>query len=413
MTLHVSYVTMLQIFPRNNSVSGSFQIYTLMLAAEGLVVKEEGDPNQIQQKQGNAATGTDHVSTSPKKSLSSAEEHSSSEGNSYGRYGMNSENSGLGSESIALWNTGISSETIGVRSIGLSSGEFESNLRSGKIVLLAVKGLEHDSGLGGTGLGSSGYSLGTGSFKGAEFGGDLRDGASATSQFQVTSVTQELPVSVPQPIPVPVPAPYLVEVPRPVQASIPHPLGGIVDRHYPVTIARPIPVPVPVPQPVPTPVPRPYFIVIPQPARLQIPQPVAVPVPVPRPVTVALPHQVAMSSVSETDVGVLKQFSRGVYSSGKSYSTSAASFSESGHSDIAKGLGYSSGGNFVYKSNHGSSGLDVGQVSTPLRGVYVPSYLGGLHGSYGGPNSTQRPSYVEGYTAGDYYSGRRLQGPRH
>jgi hypothetical protein len=44
-------------------------------------------------------------------------------------------------------------------------------------------------------------------------------------------------------------------------------------------------------------------------------------------------------------------------------------------------LGYSSGSNFASKSNYGSSDLDLGQVSTPLQGVYVPSYLGGLHGS--------------------------------
>jgi hypothetical protein len=170
-----------------------------------------------------------------------------------------------------------------------------------------------------------------------------------------------------------------------------------------------------VPQPVPAPVPRQYFIAIPQPARLQIPQPIAVPipVPVPRPVTVALPHQVVVSSVSETDVGGLRPISRGVYSSGTSYSNSAASLSESGHSGVARGLEYSSGGNFAYKSNYGSSGLHLGQVSTPLKGIYVPSYLGGLHGSYGSPNGIQRSGYVEGNSSGDDFAGRHLRGPGH
>jgi hypothetical protein len=393
-----------------------------MLAAECLAVNE-GDAGQKQQQRGNAAVGTDHIPASPMKSLSSAEEHSSSERHSYGRYGLSSESSGLGSESIHHGNAGISSENIGVRSNGLSSGGLESNLRSENIVLLTVKGLEHGSGLGVTDPGSTGYSLGTESFKGAEFGGDLRDGGSATGHVPVTTVTQELPGPVPQPVPVtvnrpvpvPVPAPYLVEVSSPVQVSIPHPLGVIVDRPYSVTVTRPVPVPVPVPQPVPTPVPRPYFIVIPQPAGLQIPQPLAatVPVPFPRPVAVTLPHQVVVSSVSETDVGGLRPISRGVYSSGTSYSTSAASISDGGHSDVARGLEYSSGGNFAYKSNYGSSGLDLGQVSTPLKGVYVPSYLGGLHGSYGGPNSIQRSSYVEGHSADDDFAGRHLRGPRH
>jgi hypothetical protein len=231
-------------------------------------------------------------------------------------------------------------------------------------------------------------------------------------------VTQELPGPVPQPVPVTVnrpvpvrvPAPYLVEVSRPVLVSIPHPLGVTVDRPYSVTITRPVPVPFP--QPVPAPVPRPYFIAIPQPAQLQIPQPVAVPVPVPRPVSIALPHQVVVSSVSETDVG-LRPISRGVFSSGKSYSTSAASISESGHSGVARGLEYSSGGNLAYKSNYGSSGLDLEQVSTPLKGVYVPSYLGGLHGSYGGPNDIQRSGYVEGHSSGDDFGGRHLLRPGH
>jgi len=392
-----------------------------MLAAEGLVDNEEGDADQKQQQRGNAPVSTDNISASPRKSLSSAKEHRSSEGHSYGRYGLSSESSGLGSESIHHGNAGISSENIGFRSNGLSSGGFESNLRPEKIVLLTVKGLEHGSGLGGTGLGSNGYSLETGSIKFPEFGGDLLDEGSATGHVPVTTVTQELPGPVPQPVPVtvnrpvpvPVPAPYLVEVSRPVQLSIPHPLGVIVDRPYAVTITRPIPVPVPVPQPVPAPLPRPYFIAIPQPARLQIPQPVAVPVPVPvpRPVTVALPHQVVVSSVSETDVGGLRPISRGVYSSGTSYSTSAAAISESGHSGVARGLEYSSGGNFAYKPNYDSSGLDLGQVSTPLKGVYVPSYLGGLHGSYGGPNSIQRSGYVEKYSAGDDFAGKHLRGP--
>jgi hypothetical protein len=179
-----------------------------------------------------------------------------------------------------------------------------------------------------------------------------------------------------------------VEVSRPVQVSIPHPLGATVDRPHPVTIIRPIPVPLHVPQPVPAPVPRPYFIAIPQPAPLQNPQPIAVPVPLSRPVTVALPQQVVVSSVSEPDAGGLRPFSRGVYSSETSYSTSAASVSESGNSDVARGLGYS------------------GQVSTPLKGVYVPSYLGGLHGSYGGPSGIQSSGYVEGYSAGDGYASR-------
>jgi len=389
-----------------------------MLAAEGLVVNEEGDADKKQQRE-NAAVGTENIPTSPRKSLSSAEENSSSEGHSYGRYGLSSERSGLGSESIHHGNAGISSENIGVRSNGLSSGGFGSNLRSENIVLLTVKGLEHGSGLGGIDLGSNGYSLGTGSFKVAEFGGDIRDGGSATGHVPVTTVTQELLGPVPQPVPVTVnrpvpilfPAPYLVEVPRPVQVPIPHPLGVIVDRPYSVTITRPVPVPLPVPQPVPAPVSRPYFIAIPQPARLQIPQPVAAPVPVPRPGTVALPHQVVLSSVSETDVGELRPISRGAYSSGTSYSNSAASISESGHSGGARGLEYSSGGNYAYKSNYGSSGLDLGQVSTPLKGVYVPSYLGGLHRSYGGPNGIQRSGYVEGHSAGDDFVGRHLRGP--
>jgi hypothetical protein len=130
-------------------------------------------------------------------------------------------------------------------------------------------------------------------------------------------------------------------------------------------------------------------------------------------VTVALPHQVVVSSVSETDAGELRPIYRGVYSSGKSYITSAASISESGHSGVARGLEYSSGGNFAYKSNYGSSGLDLGQVSTPLKGVYVPSYLGGLHGSFGGPNGIQRSGYVEGHSAGDDFAGRDLRGTRH
>jgi len=392
-----------------------------MLAAEGLVVNGEGDADQKQQQRGNAAVGTDNISASPRKSLSSAEEHSSSEGHSYGRYGLSSESSSLGSDSIYHGNAGITSENIGVRSNGLSSGGFENSLRSEKIVLLTVKGLEHGSGLGGIGLGSSGYSLGTGSFKGADFGGDLHDGGSATGYVPVTTVTQELPGPipvtvnrpVPVPVPVPVPAPYLVEVSRPVLVSIPHPLGVTVDRPYPVTITRPVPVHMPVPQPVPAPVPRPYFIAIPQPAGLQIPQSLAVPVPVPRPVSIALPHQVVVSSVSETDAGRLRPISRGVYSSGKSYSTSAASISESGHSGVARGLEYSSGGNFAYKSNYGSSDLDLGQVSTPLKGVYIPSYLGGLHGSYGGPNDIQRSGYVEGHSAGDDFAGRHLRRPGH
>jgi hypothetical protein len=392
-----------------------------MLAGEGLVVnaKGEADQKQQQQQRGNAAVGTDHIPASPRKSLSSAEEHNNSEGHSYGRYDLSPESSDLGSDSIHHGNAGISSENTGVRSNGLSSGGFESNLRSENIVLLTVKGLEHGSGLGGNGLASSEYSLGTGSFKGAEFGGDLRFGGSATGPVPVTTVTEELPGPVPQPVPVTVnrpvpvsvPAPYLVEVPRPVQLSIPHPLGVIVDRPYSVTITRPVPVPVP--QPVPAPVPRPYFIAIPQPSRLQIPQPVVAHVPVPRPVTVALPHQVVVSSVSETDAGGLRPIYRGVYSSGKSYITSAASISESGHSGVARGLEYSSGGNFAYKSNYGSSGLDLGQVSTPLKGVYVPSYLGGLHGSFGGPNGIQRSGYVEGLSAGDDFAGRHLRGSGH
>jgi len=390
-----------------------------MLAAEGLV-DNEGDAHQKQQQRGNAAVGTDNISASPRKSLSSAEEHRSSEGHSYGRYGLSSESSGLGSESIHHGNAGISSENIGFRRNGLSSGGFESNLRPEKIVLLTVKGLEHGSGLGGTGLGSNGYSLGTGSIKGAEFGGDLLDEGSATGHVPVTTVTQELTGPVPQPVPVtvnrpapvPVPAPYLVEVSRPVQLSIPHSLGVTVDRPYSVTITRPVPVPLPFPQPVPAPLPRPYFIAIPQPARLQIPQPVAVPVPVPvpRPVTVALPHQVVVSSVSETDVG-LRPISSGVYSSGTSYSTSAAAISESGRSGVARGLEYSSGDNFAYKPNYDSSGLDFGQLSTPLKGVYVPSYLGGLHGSFGGPNGIQGSGDVEKHSAGDDFAGKHLRGP--
>jgi len=412
-------IKILQIFQRNNYVSCSFKIFTLMLAAEGLVDNEEGDADQKQQQRGNAAVGTGNISASPRKSLSSAEEHSSSEGHSYGRYGFSSESSGLGSESIHHGNAGISSENSGFRGNGLSSGGFEINLRPEKIVLLTVKGLEHGSGHGGTALGSSGYSLGTGSIKGAEFGGDLRDEGTATGHVPLTTVTHELPGPVPQPVPVtvnspiavPVPAPYLLEVSRPVQVSIPHPLGVIVDRPYSVTITRPVPVPVPVPQPVPAPLPRPYFIAIPQPVRLQIPQPVAVPVP--RPVAVALPHQLVVSSVSETDVGGLRPNSRGVYSSGTSYSTSAAAISESGRSGVARALEYFSGGNFAYKPNYGSSGLDLGQVSTPLKGVYVPSYLGGLHGSYGGPNGIQRSGYVEGHSADDDFAGRHLRAPGH
>jgi len=383
------------------------------------VDNKEGEADQKQQQRGKAAVGTDNISASPRKSLSSAEEHSSSEGHSYGRYGLSSESSGLGSESIHHGNAGISSENIGFRSNGLSSGGFESNLRPEKVVILTVEGLEHGSGLGGTGLGSSGYSLGTGSTKGAEFVGDLRDEGSATGHVPVTTVTHELsdpvpqpvPVTVNSPVPVPVPAPYLLEVSRPVQVSIPHPLGVIVDRPYSVTITRPVPVPVPVSQPVPAPLPRPYFIAIPHSARLQIPQPVAVPVP--RPVTVALPHQVVVSSVIETDIGGLRPTSRGVYSSGTSYSTSAAVVSESGRAGFARGLEYFSGGNFAYKPNYGSSGLDLGQVSTPLKGVYVPSYLGGLHGTYGGRNGIQRSGYVEGHSAGDDFAGRHLRGPGH
>jgi len=387
-----------------------------MLAAEGLVVNEKGDADQKQQR-GKAAVGTDNISANPRKSLRSAEEHSTSEGHSYRRYGLSSETSGLGSEGIHHGNAGISSENIGVRSNGLSFGGFESNLRSGKIVLLTVKGLEYGSGLGGIGLGSSRYSLETGSFQGAEFGGDLHDGDGATGHVPVTTVTQELPGPVPQPVPVtvnrsvPVPAPYLVEVSRRVQVPIPQPLSVIADRPYSVTITRPLPVHVPVPLPVSAPVPRPYFIAIPQYARLQIPQPVAVPVP--RPVNVALPHQVVVSSVSEADVGGLRPISRGFYSSGTSYSTSGASISESGHSGVARRLEYSSGGNFAYKSNYGSSGLDLGQVSTPLKGVYVPSYLGGLHGSYGGPNGIQGSGYVQGHSVGDDLAGRHLRGPEH
>jgi hypothetical protein len=230
-------------------------------------------------------------------------------------------------------------------------------------------------------------------------------------------VTQQLPVPVPQPvpvtanrpvpIPVSVPVPYSVELPRPLHVSIPHPVGAIVDRPYTLTVTRPVPVPVPVPQPVHAPLPQPYVIAIPQAAPLQIPQPVALLVP--RPVTVALPHPVVASSVSETDVG-LGLFSRGP---GTSYSTSAASISGSGHSGVAKGLGYSSGGIFAYKSNYGSSGLDLGQVSTPLKGVYVPSYLGGLHGSYGGPKGIQVSGYVEGYSGGANYVDRSSRGPGH
>ena len=390
-----------------------------MLAAEGVVDNEQGEADQKQQQRGNAAVVTDNISASPRKSLSSAEEHSSSEGHSYGRYGLSSESSGLVSGSIHHGKAGIISPNIGFRNGGISSGGFESNLRPEKIVLLTVEGLEHGSGLGGTGLGSSGYSLGTGSTK--EFGGNIRDDGSATGHVPVTTFTHELPGPVPQPVPVtvnspvpvpvpfPVPAPYLLEVSRPVQVSIPHPLGVIVDRPYAVTITRPVPVPVSVPQPVPAPLPRPYFITIPQSARLQIPPPVTVPVP--RPVTVALPQHVVVPSVVETDAGGLTPNSRGVYSSGTSYSTSAAAVSESGRSGVARGLEFFSGGNFVYKPNYGSSGLELGQLSTPLKGVYVPSYLGGLHGSYGGPNGIQRSGYVEGHSAGDDFAGRHLRGP--
>lgn len=383
-----------------------------MLVAEGSLVKDEREEDKKQQKRENAAIGFGSVSAIPGDGLGSAEVHSSSEGHSYGRYSLGSESIGLSSGSTDQGNTGIISSTIGLSSTGLSSGGFESGLKSGNIVFLTVKGLEH-----GSGLGSGGYSLGSRSFKGVGFGGDLREGASATGRVQVTTVTQPVPVPVPQPVPVtvnrpvplPVPAPYLVEVPRPVPVSIPHPVRVIVNRPYTVTVTRPVLVPVP--QPVPAPVPRPYIIAIPQPAPLQISQPVAVPVS--RPVTVALPHPVAVSSVTESDVGRLGPFVGDVYSSGASYSSSVASVRGSGHSGSAGGLGYSSGSNTVYKSNDGSSGSDLGQVSTPLKGVYVPSYLGGLHGSYGGPNLIQGSGYVERYSRSADHADRPSKGLGH
>jgi hypothetical protein len=87
----------------------------------------------------------------------------------------------------------------------------------------------------------------------------------------------------------------------------------------------------------------------------------------------------------------------------------ASSIGAGGYSGVLGGLGLSSGGGYAYESIYGSSGLGLGHLTTPLKGVYVPSYLGGLHGSSGGQSSSHVPSGGSGY-AGGYYGSAEYAG---
>jgi hypothetical protein len=78
-------------------------------------------------------------------------------------------------------------------------------------------------------------------------------------------------------------------------------------------------------------------------------------------VPIAVPQPVVVSSVPR-GVGELELSSGGGHSSGSSVS----SVSESNYSGGARG--------------YDTSSSRLGHVLAPLKGVYVPSYLGGLHG---------------------------------
>lgn len=415
------------------------QIFTLALAAESVVAKNKGEGDKKQQKRGNVETSSSGVSGSTGYSLGSAGELGSSEKYSYGGYDLGSGSIGLSSGSIGDGKAGLISGSTGYGKVGLISGNTghgnvalilgnighdstglsftrgllssggyglrgyslgshlssgsivpgsigsDSGLSSGKLILLGSRGLGHDSG--------QGIGVGSGIFGGAGFYGGIPGTGSGTGQVHVTTLTQKVPVRVPQPVPVivskpvpvSVPAPYPVEVPRPVPVSIPQAVRVTVIRPYPVTVSRPVPVAVT----------RPYAVAVPRPLPVHVHQPLTVAVPVPQPVLV--------SSVSDSGysggVGGLGS-SAGGYSTGSSHGSPVSSIGAVGYSGVVGGLGLSSGGGYAYESSYGSSGLGLGHLSTPLKGVYVPSYLGGLYGSSGSQSSSHGPSGV--YGSADY-----------
>jgi hypothetical protein len=326
-----------------------FQMLAVALATESVAVKDGGEGDKKQQKRGNVEISSGAVSGSSGFSLGLGGEL-----DSYGRHGSID----LGSGSIGDGKIGLISGSTGYGKVGLilgnighgttglssargllSSGvyglrgyDLGSHLSSGghKIILLNSRG----SGLDGIGVGSGLY-------------GDISGKGSGTGQ---------VPVLVSRPVPLSVPAPY------PVPVSVPQAVR--------VTVLRPYPVPVAVS--------RPYAVAVPHPVHVQVPQPVTVAVPVPQPVLV--------SSVSDSGysggVGGLGSSAGSGYSTGSSHGLPAP-----GYSGVIGGLGLSSGAGYTYEASYGSSDLGLGHLSTPLKGVYVPSYLGGLHGSSGGPDS--------------------------
>lgn len=404
-----------------------FQIFALALVAEGVDVNNKGDGDKKQQKRGNVDIDSGAASGSTGYSLGSAAEIDSSEKYIYGRYGLSSASTDLSSGIIGggkiglipgstghgkigliLGNIGhgssglsyakglLSAGGYGLRGyelgshlgsggIGLSSGGHDLGLGSGKIILLNPRGLEHGSGLDGIGVGS-------GLVGGAGVYGDIIGKGSGTGHVPVTTLTQKVPVPVPQPVPVivsksvpvSVPAPYPVEVPRLVPLSVPQAVRVTVVRPYPVAVTRP------------------YSVAIPHhPAHVHVPQPVAVAVPVPQPVLVSSLSESGYSS----GIGSLGPSAGGGYSTGSSHVSPVSSTAAGGHSGVLGPLELPSGGGYTYESSYGSSGLGLGHLSTPLKGVYVPSYLGGLHGSPAGQGGYHGTSGSSGVYAGSSSAG--------